>query len=97
VDVQVSDGNQVDEESKKKAMLEEKVAQAKEKLRLIQQKKRQEDEEAERARELERRRMGQEVLQVNLIEYLVNWSNLINNLLIIILKKRLRKIRKMRK
>lgn len=46
-----------------KKKLDEKVAQAKEKLRKIQEKKRLEDEENEKVRELERRRLGQEVVK----------------------------------
>lgn len=44
--------------------LEEKVALAKEKIRLIQEKKRLEQEEKDRNSELERRKMGQEVLKM---------------------------------
>lgn len=49
------------EDQKKK--LDDRIAQAKEKLRLIQAKKQREDEEKQRIEEIERRKLGQEVLR----------------------------------
>lgn len=47
----------------KKKDLDERVALAKEKLKLIQEKKRAEDEDKQRQQEIERRKMGQELLK----------------------------------
>ncbi|CAF0843116.1 unnamed protein product [Brachionus calyciflorus] len=49
--------------SEQKKSIDEKVAQAKEKLRQIQEKKRLEEEEKNRNSEMERRRLGQDILK----------------------------------
>lgn len=54
--------NNMNEEERKKK-LDEKVSLAKEKLRQIQEKKKQDEEEKEKQLEIERRKMGQEILK----------------------------------